>query len=102
MSGNNGRTVDAPQYISSAPELHNIGADYVPKSLAMGNVALALLPTTPVSFTTDPLLAWGRLFAYGLISYAAWKKFRTASYVALGSAGVCVMTSLSSTAWRNA
>jgi hypothetical protein len=61
-----------------------------------GKMSMALLPTTHVSFSTDPLLAWGRLALYGTAAYLLWGKIKPASYAALTAAGACLLTSLSS------
>jgi hypothetical protein len=58
-------------------------------------IALALLPTTHVSFSTDPALAWGRVLLYGTAAYLLWGKVKPASYVAMAGAGLCLLSSLS-------
>lgn len=92
-------SVDAPQYINPAPPINPLGADFLPSQVAMRRAALAMLPTTPVSFNEDPLLAWGRIIGYGTLSYMAWKKSKTIGYIGLGAAGTCLVTSLSAGAW---
>jgi hypothetical protein len=93
MSGSNGT-------------LFALGADAPPTAglttgkFDMGQLSLAMLPTTGVSFRDEPLYAWGRLAVYGAVAAVAWKKSKTVSYVALGALGIGLATSLSKDAQK--
>ena len=66
----------------------------------MGRLSLGMLPTTPIPFS-DPQfgwVAWTRVIAYGGIAAMTFGKARKVSYFALGAAGLCLATSLSSEA----
>lgn len=97
MNGN-GKATNIP----TSPTMPGFDGSYstpqgtTPTLGGMPNIGLALLPFTPVPFTgTDALYAWGRLLLYGAIAGATFRKYRMVSYVAMGAAGVSIMTSLS-------
>jgi len=59
-----------------------------------GQFGLKLVPFVPVSFTSDPAMAWGRLLLYGVGAALTYDKMRKTSYILMGAAGVSLATSL--------
>lgn len=57
-------------------------------------IAIQLLPVTPVLFSQSPLIAYGRIAGYGILSYALYKKSKKLSYVFAGAASLSLLTSL--------
>lgn len=100
MAGNNGQAYTASQTLVM-PEVQIKGdaqanAAPAPNAPRKRNIALDLLPFTSVPFEgEDAIWAWGRLLLYGAVAYATWKPARTVSYVAMGAAGMSLLTSLS-------
>ena len=86
------------------PSVPGVDGSYSsPFNTLMGGVTgaksfgLAMFPFTPVPFSgPDSMYAWARLLIYGTIAGLTFQKMRTVSYIAMGAAGVSVMTSLSS------
>jgi hypothetical protein len=83
----------------------HLGQDEVPANppapAQKSNMALALLPFTPVPFTgSDSLLAYGRIALYGVAAGLTWEKHRKLSYVFAGAAGLSLVTSLSANAYQ--
>jgi hypothetical protein len=81
-----------------------LGADAAPPATGSGvksNIALALLPFTPVPFTgSESLLAYGRIALYGIAAGLTWEKHRKLSYIFAGAAGLSLVTSLSANAYQ--
>jgi len=77
------------------------GTDTPPAKTPKSNLALALLPFTPVPFTgSESLLAYGRIALYGIAAGMAWEKHRQLAYVLAGAAGLSLVTSLSANAYQ--
>jgi hypothetical protein len=72
-----------------------------PVKAQKSNIALALLPFTPVPFTgSESLLAYGRIALYGIAAGMAWEKHRQLAYILAGAAGLSLVTSLSANAYQ--
>jgi hypothetical protein len=65
-----------------------------------GRLAIQALPISAVSFSEEPMIAWGRLLAYGALSAVLWNKHRTMAYAAMGATGLSLVTSLSASALK--
>jgi len=84
---------------------HNPGTPNVPvqsgSAFDFKDAGLALIPMTPVGFTgRGSAMAWIRLFMYGSLACATWKRNRTISYLSMGAAGLSLTTSLAGGAWN--
>lgn len=66
------------------------------------NLALGVLPVTPVSFQgKDALVAYGRVLGYGTLAYLTFKKNKNLSYIFMGATALSLATSLAGQSWNN-
>lgn len=96
--GTNGKPYTASQTLTMPEMVIKGDAPSTPSTplKAKRNIAMDLLPFTAVPFEgEDAIWAWGRILLYGAVAYATWKPAKTVSYVAMGAAGMSLLTSLS-------